>query len=61
MNSKVWRRPEVEIKMRCLHAVTILMFKIIITLLNNKSKRITNWHKIESIRQMKLAGMDCLG
>lgn len=61
MNSKVWRRPEVEIKMRCSQQVTILMFKIIITLLNNKSKRIPNSHKIESIRQMKLGAMDCLG
>lgn len=55
MNSKVWQ--EVEIKMSWLLAVTILMFKIIIVSLNNKSKRITSKHKIESIRQMN---KDCL-
>jgi hypothetical protein len=55
MNSKVWQ--EVEIKMSLLLAVTILMFKIIIISLNNKSKRISSKHKIESIRQMN---KDCL-
>jgi hypothetical protein len=58
MNSKAWHRLEVEIKMR-LDAAAILMSKIIITLLNNKSKRINNKHKIESIRHMKEGDLDC--
>ncbi len=58
MSFKGWHRPEVEIKMR-LDGAAILMSKIIITSLNNKSKRITNKHKIESIRHMKEGDLDC--
>jgi hypothetical protein len=58
MISKVWLKPGVEIRMK-LDAAIILISKINITLLNNKSKRITSKHKIESIRQMMEGGPDC--